>query len=84
MNNGDIVKVFFWPKTHERLEGVAQLIQHLPEEDDAELGERWSVRFVGADGQIESRIIDRWVSEQDLVITRPNTSPSGGSLSPVE
>lgn len=67
MKIGDIVKVFCKPITDEQPEGIAKLVQHFPEEDDAEIGERWSVRFVGRSGTLEVQIVDRWVNERNLV-----------------
>lgn len=66
MKIGDIVKVFCKPITDEQAEGIAKLVQHFPE-DDSEIGERWSVRFVSRRGNLEAQIVDRWVHERNLV-----------------
>lgn len=67
MKIGDIVKVFCKPITDEQQEGIAKLVQHFPDEDDSEIGERWSVRFVSRRGNLEAQIVDRWVNERNLV-----------------
>lgn len=67
MKIGDIVKVFCKPITDEQQEGIAKLVQHFSDEDDPEIGERWTVRFVGRSGALEVQTVDRWVNERNLV-----------------
>lgn len=57
----DTVRVYGKPITDEKLEGLATLVQHHPDSDDREIGERWSVRFTG-----EDQIVDRWVSFRNI------------------
>ncbi len=61
MKRNDLVRVFQKPITNEGYEGMARLYRHFKEEDDPELGERWTVRFANGD------MCDRWVHKRNLV-----------------
>lgn len=61
MKRNDVVKVYGKPITDEDYEGTARLYRHHSEEDDAEIGERWTVVFSDGD------MVDRWVNERNLV-----------------
>lgn len=60
MKRNDLIRVFHRPITDEQFEGVARLYRHFPEEDDDELGQRWTVMFLNGD------MADRWVHPRNL------------------
>jgi hypothetical protein len=64
MKRHDLVKVFSKPITDEGLEGYARLLTHL---DDSEIGERWTVQFIGPRGLPEAGMFERWVNERNVV-----------------
>lgn len=61
MKRNDVVKVFQKPITDEDLEGTARLYRHHAQEDDPEIGERWTVVFP------DGAIVDRWVNPRNAV-----------------
>ena len=56
-----LINIYQKPITDENFEGVARLYRHHSDEDDEEIGQRWTVRFANGD------MVDRWVHPRNLV-----------------